>query len=39
MVLVRTVMGVEVAGNDDAGVYGSFNLIDRLHDDHLHNLG
>jgi len=31
-------MGVEVARNGDAGEYGSSNLIDRLHDDHLHNL-
>jgi len=38
MVLMRTVMGVEVARNGDAGEYGSSNLIDRLHDDHLHNL-
>jgi|AntAceMinimDraft_8_1070364.scaffolds.fasta_scaffold21018_4 hypothetical protein len=38
MALMGTVMGVEVAGNGDAGVYGSSNLTDRLHDDHLHNL-
>lgn len=38
MVLMRTVMGVEVACNGDAGEYGSSNLTDRLHDDHLHNL-
>jgi len=38
MALMRAVMGVGVARSGDTGEYGSFNLTDRLHDDHLHNL-
>jgi len=30
-------MGVGVARSGDTGEYGSFNLTDRLHDDHLHD--
>ncbi|MCD6136818.1 hypothetical protein J7J63_08945, partial [Candidatus Bipolaricaulota bacterium] len=30
-------MGVEVARSGAAGEYGSYNLTDRLHDDHLHS--
>ena len=31
-------MGVEVARSGAAGEYGLYNLTDRLHDDHLHDL-
>ena len=29
-------MGVKVARSGGAGKFGSYNLTDRLHDDHLH---
>ena len=36
MALMRAVMGMEVARSGVAGKFGSYNLTDRLHDDHLH---